>query len=213
LLHEVGPLDPLELEKSWVGQVVINRINKPGYEHLKEQEELAVQLRKMGLDPNDLWLNVLFRKGEFSFTYFFLPSSLRVFCVDHSPSAKNLRNQNIKLSIHILRHADMPDRLIEAQRYFSRVSMLGRIDMGKIWTNYAPVEERPGKGMIPTMEQIHCINEGTKCYRYLYNFFWQGDPYFVIEMLGGKVVWRRDSGRNYFWTVRDLDLFQFFRPI
>jgi hypothetical protein len=138
---------------------------------------------------------------------------LKIFCPDQSPSGKVLRRQNIRLGIHLLRHADLPDRLTNAERYFSRVSMLGRIDMSKIWTNYVAVEERPGKSIIPTMSQISCIKQGPDCFRYLYHFFWQGEPYYVVEIEGQKVVWRQDSNRNYFWTVRDLDLFQFFRPI
>ncbi len=213
LFHEVGPLDPLDIEKSWVGQVVMNRINKKGYEHLNPKEELTKNLVSKGINPLDLWLNVLFRKGEFSFTYFFLPSAAKIFCTETLPSSKKLRVQNIRLSMHLLRFADEPDRLTTAERYFSRVSMLGRMDMTRIWNNYVAVEERPGKSVTPNLEQVKCIQQGVDCFRYLYDFFWQNEHYFVIEIKGNRFVWRQYLGRNYLWTVRDPDLFQFFRPL
>ena len=43
------------------------------------------------------WLNVLFKEGEFSFTYFFIPSNIGIFCPDFSKKAKILRKENLNI--------------------------------------------------------------------------------------------------------------------
>lgn len=82
--------------------------------------------------------------------------------------------------------------------------------MASVWERYTPEAERPGKRLHADKSWESCVKKEVDCFRFLYDFYWQNSRYLVIEIEDRPLVWRRESSRNYFWTVRNSDLFQFF---
>ena len=144
LFNEVGGIDGRDaLERRDVVQVVFNRTQIPFYRTIQEKEKIYPYLESIGPKLNQSrWLNVMFKEGEFSFTYFFIPSSKNIYCPDMSRRGNFLRNENLKIILSMLKNP-RPD--FKALRYFSRASMLGRINMAKIWTDFKALPQRQGK--------------------------------------------------------------------
>ena len=128
ILNEVGGTpDFKDLEKSEVLKVVYNRSNIKFYSSIASNENLYPYLEKEAISPDKYkWLNVLFKKGEFSFTYHYIPGTYRLFCPDMSRRAKKIRETAVSLGVELLNSP--PSKLdVLPVRYFSRVSMLGEL--------------------------------------------------------------------------------------
>jgi len=206
LFHEVGRLDDSSgTERSDVLKVVMNRLSIDEYNFIDKTEPLYKKLVAQNIKDIDKykWLNVLFKQGEFSFTYFFIPASRGIFCADQSGSAKKLRRKNLSLALKLLRK---PDEKFLATRYFSRASMLGRIDMAQVWDDYTPIEERPGPHISGDRKlQTHYKNSH---YTYLYNFTSGGEQYEVLRMKGTEFVY--SSKLKKFYRYRNPHHFKYF---
>ena len=143
ILNEVGGTsDPGDLEKKEVLKVVFNRTNLDYYSSLSAKDFIFEFLAEKNIKTKQFpWLNTLFKEGEFSFTYYFLTASNHVFCPDMSRRAKKIRETALNLGLALIKEKNINS---EAVRYFSRISMLGRIDMTDLWTGFQSLPESPG---------------------------------------------------------------------
>jgi len=209
LFNEVGNVDgPSSLERKDVIQVVLNRRNIDFYSTLGEKTDLynLIQGKVIPGMHAHKWLNVLFKEGEFSFTYYFITANIRIFCPDMSAAGRKLRTENTYLALEALRHprSDFP-----AVRYFSRASMIGRINMAPLWDNFAAMAESPGSPVEDSKTILQEIQKGN--YTYLYYFSENnGETYKVIEVDDQKYVVPLAKSRAIY-HYRDPNLFKFFR--
>jgi hypothetical protein len=211
LYNEVGTIDGEEaLERKDVAQIVINRHGLNFYRQLARGQDLREQLglthRKHLQYP---WLNVLFREGEFSFTYFYISSVSNIFCPDMSRRGKGIRSRNLKISMLALKHER---NHFKPTRYFSRISMLGKVDMGKVWEDFAEYPERPGY----EIERQKALRQSyiADNYKYLYSFSDPSGVVYQVVLLDGEfysVTWRK--GKPVFYSYRDPHLFRYFSKI
>ena len=143
LYAEVGRIDaPDALERRDVAQVVINRFSHPMYSEMLTTDALYSYIPKELLNKTNKWLNVLFKEGEFSFTYFYIPGNMHIYCPDMSKVGQFLRRENVRIALELL---NKPRKNFPALRYFSRMSMYGRIEMDSLWEDYKALGEVPGK--------------------------------------------------------------------
>jgi hypothetical protein len=166
ILNEVGGTpDPGNLDKREVLKVVHKRSKLKFYSSIGRDEELLEKLGKRKINTSKYeWLNTLFKKGEFSFTYYFIPGVRHIFCPDMSKKARDIRD--VALGIAQSLKGEDYNRPEVPVRYFSRQSMLGRIDMSKLWSNFSALPERPGPLLDkPSLEKINTDVQ------YLYSFF------------------------------------------
>ena len=206
LYNEVGGIDGRDaLERKDVAQVVINRSKIPFYSSLTYKDEIFANLKKK---PSKLsrfkWLNVLFKKGEFSFTYYFIPSSVRIYCPSMTRWGRFLRRENLRLSIALLKN---PNDEFSAVRYFSRHSMLGRINMGILWNGFNPLPERPGRPALRGRFLKSLYGKGK--YDYLYSFIGPDNQEFkVIKIKGRNYVVSMEKTK--FYRHRNPHYFKYF---
>ena len=215
LFNEVGGIDGRDaLERRDVVQVVINRIQLPFYRTIEKDEMIYPYLESIGEKKlaQRKWLNVMFKEGEFSFTYFFIPSSKKIYCPDMSRRGRFLRRENLKIVLDMLKKSN---REFKAIRYFSRASMLGRINMAKIWTDFKALPQRPGKRSMKNSLLKKLYKNGK--YRFLYKFYDDREQtYYVLEIKGrgtmsGK-VYVYDPVKKDFFNYRNPHLFTYFVP-
>ncbi len=210
LYNEVGNVDEDEaLERLDVAQVVVNRKDVPFYRTLDKVQEIYPLLRK-DLSEKEIqseeWLNILYRRGEFSFTYYYMPGAVKAFCPDMSPTGKRLQRENLEIALALLRE---PRRDFTALRYFSRASMPGRINMASVWEDYQRLPERPGL-IVDGQEKLRAQME-KKELEYLYQFTDpQGGAYRVYQT-GNKIyVARLLEGQWVFYSWRNPHYFIYF---
>lgn len=181
LINEVGDVEGAQkIERENVTKVVINRTLDKNYSAFSNDDPLLHALRQKGLvdTVSYKWLNTLFKQGEFSFTYFFIPGSFRIFCPDMSRRAVRLRYNNLQIALKMLREVKESDGVL---RYFSRASMLGRIDMAVLWKGYKSMAQGPGRQMASDERVKSQFRKGK--YRYLYSFQDREErKYHVIEI-------------------------------
>ncbi|MCY4523533.1 MAG: hypothetical protein OXB84_02215, partial [Halobacteriovoraceae bacterium] len=196
------------LERKDIAQVVINRSEIPFYSSLTSKDEVFPNLKKKWGDLKSYrWLNLLFKTGEFSFTYYFIPSSVRVYCPSMNRKGKFLRRENLRVAIALLKK---PNENFPAVRYFSRHSMLGRIDMGILWNNYNPLPERPGPPALRGRFLRSLYGKGR--YDYLYSFTGPDNKNFkVIKIKGTNYVVSLE--KNKFYHHRNPHYFKYFKII
>lgn len=210
LLNEVGGVDGDDaLERIDVARVVMNRLDKPKYLVIGKKEFLYPYLTKLvsaGQLKSERWLNALFKQGEFSFTYYYMSGVPKIFCPDMAPGAKKLRKQNVEIALRVLKEKDNP---IEATRYFSRASMIGRIHMDQVWDDYVPFPERPGllaKGQ-DRLKKAFSAGE----YTYLYSY---KDPdqrqFEVVQISGDMFAIGEEKGIKLFFHHRNPHYFKYF---
>ena len=202
LFGEVGNLDPHGFERADVAQVIINRTAFEKYHQV--QSPLAPS-------AESVWLRILFKEGEFSFTYFFIPGSVRLFCFDQTKRGKKLRQQNEQIALQTLKH---PREDFKATRYFSRGPMVGHIDMAKLWPEYQALPESPGQ-KITDVALLKKLNTAwaKQDYDYWYTFTdAQQNKWQVIKVGRRPYVrsWAQDNSRGDFYTYRDPQLFRYF---
>lgn len=209
LFNEVGTIDSVGApERKDVTQVVINRRFLPKYSIMTSETDLFNILEKEKLKTKSYpWLNTMFKQGEFSFTYFFISGNLRIYCPDLSRRGKKLRFDNLNIILDALR---APKYSFQALRYFSRASMLGRIDMDDLWEDYTPINETPGQRITNDKAIKRMVGLGR--YQYLYDFVGtDGRPYLVIRI--GHKVYVKSESEDTFYYYRNPHYFRYFKPI
>lgn len=211
LFNEVGTVDGKDaLERRDVAQVAWNRHQHSFYSSLTESDDLYPYL--ISKDSNISvekypWLNVLLKEGEFSFTYFFIPGSLRVYCPEMTRRGRYLRTENVKIALETLRS---PNTQFKGLRYFSRASMLGRIDMSSIWSQYKVINERPGK-IYKNQPKLKDLHKKGK-YTYLYHFKSPSNEDFqVMEIKNKTFVYSEE--KELFYKYRNPHYFTYFEAL
>ncbi|MCR9205470.1 MAG: hypothetical protein NXH75_12885, partial [Halobacteriovoraceae bacterium] len=208
LFNEVGSIDsPHALERHDVTQVVINRLTNPKYNFIPKSDSIYEFLdTKKATVKSNPWLNVLFKEGEFSFTYYFIHGAVRVFCPDQTGIGKRLRKRNLKIALKMI---EEPNSSFPGVRYFSRASMLGRITMDKIWSDYRPIPEKPGVEVRNSAPVLKAYGKGD--YKYRYHFIDdKGRKFKVIEV--DDEVYSLDIERNKLFSYRNPHFFRYFEP-
>lgn len=206
LYNEVGYLDALGVERQEILEIIHRRTKTPPYERLTKFQMISDKLS--GIDTNQFkWLNTYFRRGEFSFTLYYISSVVRVFCPNNSKRGWKLRNENIQMAIDFIKTNNPV--LTSAVRYFSRVSMIGKIDMSIVWNGFTPLEERPG----PLLERSKAIfNQWKKGqFRYLYSFSFNQKIYRVYEVFGKAYVFDQSAKPVKIYFYRNPHLFKYFK--
>ncbi len=211
LFNEVGRFDGSDaLERKDVAQVVINRTFEDRYKNLVERDSLynylSTHFKKHQAEYP--WLNVMLKEGEFSFTYFFITGSVRIFCPEQTRIGKSLIRENVSLSLDILNE---PNHDFSALRYFSRASMLGKISMDKLWADYQAIAERPGIKVVRNHTRYTgFMNDGKLTF--LYDFMSpEGENYLVYQIGKTKMVYKADT--KTFYTYRSPHYFKYFEPV
>ena len=210
LYNEVGDVDADEaLERLDVAQVVVNRKDNPFYRSMDKTQEMYPLLRKDLSDKEiqaEEWLNILYRRGEFSFTYYYMPGAVKAFCPDLSPTGKRLQKENLEIALALLRE---PRNDFKALRYFSRASMPGRINMASVWEDYQRLPERPGL-MVPGQDTLRQELEKGEL-RYLYRFVDPKNVAYQVYQRGNKIyVARPLEGQWVFYSWRNPHYFIYF---
>lgn len=208
LFNEVGSIDsPHALERYDVTQVVINRLTNKKYNFIPETDTLFKFLKEgKGEITGNPWLNVLFKEGEFSFTYYFIHGAVRVFCPDMTKLGQKLRQRNLGIALEMIKK---PNHDFKGVRYFSRASMLGRITMDKIWSEYRAIPEKPGV----KVEDSDAILKEYKAGNYKYRYHFTDDlgrRYKVIEVR--ETAYALDVKTNLLFTYRNPHYFKYFEP-
>ncbi len=208
LYNEVGRVDePDGLERKDVAYIVMNRVTHPVYSKLKTNQPIIKRIKD---DTNsykdERWLNTLFRTGEFSFTYHYISSSSKIYCPDMSPVGRRLRARNLKIALKGLK---VKREDFNVFRYFSRVSMFGKIDMSSVWSQYKPVPEKAG---YEAKNQAKLLKEYKKDnYEYFYEFDDPRKRNFKVIRINEKVysmTFKR--GKAVFHKYRSPHLFKYF---
>jgi polyhydroxyalkanoate synthesis regulator phasin len=210
LYAEVGRIDaPDALERRDVAQVVINRYSHPTYSVMTSSDSLYEYLPKDTPIKESKWLNVLFKEGEFSFTYFYIPGNFHIYCPDMSKSGQFLRRENIRIAISLL---GKPRKNFKALRYFSRMSMYGRIEMDTLWDDYKGLGEVPGKPLQRPKGIAKLYKQDR--YKYLYNFYSadRKKSYLVVEIKGRTYVVDYNNPK-LIYNYRNPNQFRYFAPI
>lgn len=208
LFNEVGTVDGKDaLERYDVAQIVLNRIDDEFYSSLDPDQEIVKYLK---MDYKEYakykWLNALFRVGEFSFTYHYIGSVVKIFCPDMSRIGRNLREKNVKISLKSIKEYRPEFNVL---RYFSRVSMLGKIDMSSVWFDYEKYPERPGY-IVANQRKLIRFYLADK-YQYLYSFTDpKGLSYQVIKIGDDTYSMRWVRGKPQFYKYRNPHLFKYF---
>ena len=208
LYNEVGSIDGEDgIERRDVGQVVINRSKINFYHTFSNNEELYNKLLNKSDSKNltHKWLNVLFKKGEFSFTYFFIPATIRVFCPDVSRTGQRLRKENLDIALDLARR---PRKKFNAVRYFSRISMLGRINMSLLWNDFEPLPESKGR-IINDIDSLVIESYQTGKFDYYYYFLGSDNKLYKVIGINNK-TYVVSSTDNKFYSYRNPNFFRFF---
>lgn len=210
LYAEVGRIDaPDALERRDVAQVVINRFSNDFYSTMGAEDSLNAYLSKDLKTKEHKWLNVLFKEGEFSFTYFYIPGNLHIYCPDMSKVGQFLRRENVRIALALL---NKPRKDFPAMRYFSRVSMFGRIEMDSLWENYKALGEVPGRP-VKNKKMLGNLYKQDR-YKYLYDFEAEDKKktYVVVEMKGRPYVVDFNKPTQVYY-YRNPNLFRYFAPL
>ncbi|MGB0453478.1 MAG: hypothetical protein ACPGJV_07165 [Bacteriovoracaceae bacterium] len=205
LANEVGRLDVKEnLERKLISRVVRTRTRMEEYNTPKANDSLFKKIKAAGIKSSRYpWLNVLFKKGEFSFTYYFLHASLRSFCPERTRAGRRLRSENVKIAMEII----AKNLTTEAVRYFSRASMVGRIKMDAIWDRFEKLPEMPGILLKPSDYVVQKLKQGK--YLFLYQFSQDGKDFRVIELDNRRYTY--DKARNRLYEYRNPYYFTYFK--
>ena len=206
LFNEVGRVDENSgLERRDIIQVIFNRLGEKKYNSFEKDDPLLSAVSSVR-QPKDHWLDVMLKEGEFSFSYFFITGNLRIYCPDMSQSGRSLRGENIKLALELLRK---PRSSFKALRYFSRASMLGRIDMEKLWKKegYRPLGERSGLKAKNEHRLGKLYNKGR--YLYLYKFTDTRGKSFRAVLIDKK-IFVMPLYKTEFYNYRNPHFFKYF---
>ncbi len=207
IVNEVGVIDgKFGLERRSVAEVVINRYYDDFYNQLESDQILVEHISKDIEIKKQLWLNVLFKVGEFSFTYHYIPAVSQIFCPDMSRRGRAIRKKNLKIALDALKEYDGS---FKAFRYFSRISMLGKIDMSSVWTDYQRLPEMVGYKSIHQAKLARYYHSDK--YKYLYQFVDKDNiQYTVVKIKDKTYSMRWAKGRPVFYDYRNPHLFAYF---
>ena len=207
LVNEVGVIDGEHgLERYSVAQVVINRYFDDFYSVLNKKQMINQFISKEIDQEKEKWLNVLFKIGEFSFTYHYISAVADIHCPDMSRRGRGIRKKNVKIALKALKNYQGD---FKAYRYFSRISMLGKIDMSTVWTDYVRLPELVGYKANKQKKLIsHYL--GDK-YTYYYSFTdIKGIKYSVVSIKDKTYSVRWEKGSPSFYYYRNPHLFAYF---
>lgn len=207
LYSEVGRLDaPDALERRDVAQVVINRSENSFYNQLKTQDAISKYLPLTLKTTENKWLNVLFKEGEFSFTYFYIPGNFHIYCPDMSRIGQFLRRENVRIALELL---NKPRKNFTALRYFSRTGMFGRIEMDSLWTDFRPLSEVPGKPVRNPTKILDYFKRDR--YKFLYEFTNEElkKDFLVVEIMG-KIYVVDAKNKKQIYYYRNPHQFKYF---
>jgi len=216
LMNEVGGIDGVDaLERKDVAQVVYNRRLIPFYSSIPKDNGIYMKIKSLGIEnkiSHSPWLNVLFKEGEFSFTYYFIPSTTNIYCPDVSNWANAIRDRSLEVAQLVLNN---PQFSFQAVRYFSRASMLGRIDMSVVWSDHEAIAERPGVEL--AVKQLNEVNHKIKKHNYTYFYSFEdptGTNYDVLEV-DEKIYVRGQNGqgKKSLFKFRNPHFFRFFKGL
>ena len=207
LYSEVGRMDaPDALERRDVAQVVINRSDNPAYNSLSQRDSLLKFLSPKFKASENKWLNVLFKEGEFSFTYFYITGNFHIYCPDMSKMGQFLRRENVRIAIEML---NKPKNQFTALRYFSRMSMFGRIEMDSLWNDFRAMPEAPGLPVRNSKKIYELFKKDH--YKFLYDFTNEQlkKNFLVIELKGKNYV---VDAKNFkqIYNYRNTHQFKYF---
>jgi hypothetical protein len=207
LVNEVGILDGKHgLERAAVAEVVLNRHTDDFYNQLSKEQPIYNYINENIDKDKEHWLNVLFKIGEFSFTYHYIPGAAKIFCPDMSRRGKGIRNKNLKI---ILKTLKTYDKSFDAFRYYSRISMLGKIDMSSVWSDYKRIPELIGYESLHQRRLMTHYQSGK--YKYYYSFFdRKGVEYNVVHIKDKTYSMRWEKGKPKFYDYRNPHLFAYF---
>lgn len=211
LLHEVGnATNDNWRDRKDVAQVVLNSRADSDLSIIKKNEGFYSYLQAEGV-PDEVmkspsWLNVMFKQLRFSFTLYYIPAVRHIACPDFYKTAVSTRNKNLNLIVEILRE---PQTTFKAVRYFSRESMVGRIDMGEVWGGFKQVPERVGSRFEKDSGLKKAIRKNK--YRYLYSFKDpEGVDYHVLEIGHKNYAMKGSLEKPDFFAYRNPHKFRFF---
>ena len=210
LYSEVGRMDaPDALERRDVAQVVINRAENANYNNLSEKDSLTKFLPPKTSIKDNKWLNVLFKEGEFSFTYFYIPGNFHIYCPDMSKTGQFLRRENARIALELL---NKPRAGFNALRYFSRLSMFGRIEMDSLWTDFKALPEVPGKP-VRNPQRVYDQLKRSR-YRFLYDFTNEelGRSFVVVDLKGKTYLVDAKNNKQIYY-YRNPHQFKYFTPL
>jgi hypothetical protein len=207
LYSEVGRLDaPDALERRDVAQVVINRSGNSTYNLLTNKDSIFKYLSPQVKVKENSWLNVLFKEGEFSFTYFYIPGNFHIYCPDMSRVGQFLRRENIRIALELL---NKPRTDFKALRYFSRMSMFGRIEMDSLWDEFVALSEVPGKA-VRNPKKINKLFKNDR-YKFLYDFTnAELKKSFLVVDLAGKTYVVDAQNPKQIYYYRNPNQFKYF---
>jgi len=209
LFNEVGRVDvPGHLERRDVAQVVINRRFLKEYSHFGDKDHILNHFsdKKKKELKHYPWLNVLFKQGEFSFTYFFISGNVRLYCPDMSRRGRVLRKENIRIGIDALKR---PKFNFDAVRYFSRGSMVGRVSMNTLWKNYERISERPGIKIKQVKKYKRGILKGQAKLLYRFDSNDRNSPYHAY--LFQKKLFVANNNHSQYFYYRNPHHFSYFK--
>lgn len=207
LIHEVGVIDgEYGLERAAVAEVVINRFYDNFYNQLAPKQKISEFISPLINTKKELWLNVLFKVGEFSFTYHYIPAVSHIFCPDMSKRGKSIRSKNLKIALKAIKNYSQD---FKAFRYFSRISMPGKIDMSSVWTNYDRMPEMVGYTAVDQQKLTRYFLADK--YEYFYTFVdTKQIEYTVLRINDTTYSMRYEKGKPVFYDYRSPHLFAYF---
>lgn len=207
LYGEVGRIDGQDaLERRDVAQVVINRSEDNNYNFLSEKDSIVRFLSPKMKTQENKWLNVLFKEGEFSFTYFYIPGNFHIYCPDMSKVGQFLRKENIRIALDLL---NRPRKDFPALRYFSRMSMFGRIEMDSLWSDFKALPEVPGK-LARHPKKLYDLFKKDR-YKFLYNFTnLELKKDFIVVEMNGRIYVVDSKNPKLIYNYRNPHQFRYF---
>jgi hypothetical protein len=207
LVHEVGVIDGEHgLERSSVARVVLNRYYDDFYNKLEKDQQIYKYLNKDIDMEKEKWLNVLFKVGEFSFTYHYIPAVAGIHCPDMSRRGRGIREKNLKIALKAIQNYKGD---FKAYRYFSRISMMGKIDMSTVWTDYDRLPEMVGYKSNHQNKLMRYYFADK--YQYLYSFVDErGIKFNVVKIDDRSYSVRWKKGSPVFYNYRNPHLFAYF---
>ncbi|PIU00704.1 MAG: hypothetical protein COT74_03295 [Bdellovibrionales bacterium CG10_big_fil_rev_8_21_14_0_10_45_34] len=207
LLNEVGyPTDYNEIDRRDIIRLAYARLSISDFNTLTKRQGLynLLSVSAQNAIDNPSHLNVMFREDEFSFTIPTFRAVKEIFCPELSRWYDKIRKTNY--SLHTAVHAELRKlKKIENPplRYFSRRSMVGRIDISALWKEFIPLENIRGRP-IRVKEKFYSrlIERGTPIEEYESEgllLIYYSDNYYLLDRKNKKV-----------FDYRDPDYFQFF---
>lgn len=208
LINEAGAATPYNYrDRIDIAQIIINRFKKPHFNQLRDGSRLKNLVQKSIPNYKSLkWLNVMYKRLEFSFTLYFIPASYYTFCPDMFKVARHTRKKNLELSISALRN---PRDEFNAVKYFSRFSMVGKIDMSPIWGLKHQLAERAGRRIYNSSKFQNAIRRNK--YDYLYSFKSRDETNFDVIRIGKNIYSLKHYPKSpMFHNYRDPHKFTYF---